>query len=266
MVIPTEIQRFVDLSVVVPAHEDAHALERSLPQLKAFLESLDRPFEILVSDDGTSDDSVRATALRHGCRYVRSDRNRGKGHAVRLGVRSARGRFLIFTDSDLPFGAEALGRVLHYLDFKEFEVVIGDRNLEGSTYHAEVPWARRVGSRVFLFIVGRLLSTIRFDCQCGLKGFRTNVARDLFGVARIDRFAFDTELLYVSILRNYDIKRLPVTLRSYERSQVRVLTDGARMFFDLFRILAWGWLGVYSKPSPAAAPAPVEVKVEREAA
>ena len=71
-----------------------------------------------------------------------------------------------------------------------------------------------------------------------MKGFRADVAEDLFGVARINGFAFDVELLYISLKRNYDIKRLPVVLRCQEGSSVSVLRHGFGMLIDLF-IIKW---------------------------
>jgi dolichyl-phosphate beta-glucosyltransferase len=86
-----------------------------------------------------------------------------------------------------------------------------------------------------------------FDTQCGMKGFRGEVARDLFSVGRINGFAFDVELLYISLKRNYDIKRLPVVLRCQEGSTVSVVRHGLGMVMDLFRI-KWNHVnGRYNK-------------------
>jgi len=225
------------LSVVVPAYRSAAVLERHLPVLFAYLESLKITYEVVVCDDGSDDGgATRRITERLGCVYVANERNRGKGAAVRRGMLAARGRYRIYTDADIPLELEVIERALYYLGWKEFHVVAGDRTLPDSAYYTEQPLLRRAGSHVFASITGRLVTGGWYDTQCGLKGFRGEVADDLFRVARVDRFAADVELLYIALKRNYDIKRLAVKLRNRDDSSVRVLRDGARMVIDLFAI------------------------------
>jgi dolichyl-phosphate beta-glucosyltransferase len=91
-----------------------------------------------------------------------------------------------------------------------------------------------------------------FDTQCGLKGFRAGVAEDLFGVSRVEGFTIDVEVLYIALKRNYDIKRLPVILRSQEGTSVKILRHGLTMFTDLFRVKMNHVRHRYDKQSKAA--------------
>jgi dolichyl-phosphate beta-glucosyltransferase len=204
--------------------------------------------EVLIVDDGSADDgATEQVAKSNSCTYLSYTINLGKGGAVRYGMQHASGDFCIFTDVDIPFEKDAFERFLYYLDFKEFDVVIGDRTLPGSSYFAEVSGLRKFGSNILSFIVGRFVAGGHFDTQCGMKGFRGEVARDLFSVGRINGFAFDVELLYISLKRNYDIKRLPVVLRCQEGSTVSVVRHGLGMVMDLFRI-KWNHVnGRYNK-------------------
>ncbi len=223
------------LSVIIPAYNSAAVLRNNIPYLK---ENLDRKgflYEILVVDDGSEDDTETA-ARDLGCTYVKNPRNLGKGAALKNGMLNAKGKFRIFTDADVPFHAEAIGNFLHYLDEKEFHLVIGDRTLVESSYHREIPWLRKKASAWFSTLVGRFVAGGMFDTQCGLKGFRAEVAEDLFGVSRIRGFTIDVEILYIALKRNYDIKRLPVTLRSQEGTSVKILKHSITMLVDLFRI------------------------------
>jgi dolichyl-phosphate beta-glucosyltransferase len=161
----------------------------------------------------------------------------------------AKGDFRIFTDVDIPFEYDAFDRFYTYLNSKEFDVVIGDRTLPGSSYYTEIPAIRKFGSNIFSFIVGRFVAGGHFDTQCGMKGFRAAVAEDLFSVSKVNGFAFDVELLYISLKRNYDIKRLPVVLRCQEGSSVSVLRHGIGMLLDLYK-MKWNQLrGKYNKQS-----------------
>ena len=225
------------VSIVLPAFRAADVLARSVPLLQDYLRSLSVTFEIVVVDDGSQDGGkTRTVAQQHGCRFLELANNSGKGAAVRAGMLAARGNYRIFTDADVPFELETLGTVLHYLDFKEFHFVAGDRTLPESRYFTDVGVIRRIGSSVCSTLVGRFIAGGWFDTQCGIKGFRADVAEDLFGVGRLTRFAFDVELFYVALKRNYDIKRIPVHLRSNDTSSVRLLSDGLAFVRDLPRI------------------------------
>ena len=80
-----------------------------------------------------------------------------------------------------------------------------------------------------------------------MKGFKASVANDLFTLSKINGFAFDVELLYISLKRNYDIKRLPVVLRCQEGTTVSVLRHGIGMLIDLYKI-KWNHIrGRYNK-------------------
>jgi dolichyl-phosphate beta-glucosyltransferase len=84
-----------------------------------------------------------------------------------------------------------------------------------------------------------------FDTQCGLKGFRGDVAEHLFAAARLNRFAFDVELLYLALVHRLDIKRIPVRLRRNATSSVRLVRDSSRMLLDVLRIKGYQLRGDY---------------------
>lgn len=241
----------VKLSMILPAFKGADTLARHVPVLQQYLRHLGITWEIVVADDGSDDAGATEQVSRKlGCVYVANPVNQGKGAAVRRGMLAARGAFRIFTDCDVPYELTTIGRFLHYLDEKEYHVVAGDRTLSDSSYFTEVPLLRRVGSHVFATLVGRFVAGGWFDTQCGIKGFRGHVAEDLFSVARIDRFAFDVELFYIALKRNYDIKRLPVRLRVQEGSSVRVVRDGMTMLRDLGTIRIHQLIGHYTPVKP----------------
>ena len=225
------------LSVVVPSYKSAGILEKNLPFLLSYLQKQDYTWEVIVVDDGSNDQgATEAVCHKLKCTFRRNEKNMGKGAAVRTGMKAARGLFRIFTDADIPYELDAIGTMLHYLDFKEFQIVIGDRNLPGSSYLTEISGLRKFTSVFFTRFVGSIVTTSFFDTQCGLKGFRGDVADFIFRHARINGFAFDVELLYIALKQNFEIKRIPVRLNNQEKSTVRVLRHGMVMFFDLFKI------------------------------
>jgi len=227
----------VHLSIIIPSYNSASVLKNNVPCLKEYLKDKDYTYEIIIVDDGSTDNGMTKKITEElGCRYLKNEKNGGKGEAVRKGMLLAQGDFRIFTDADIPFEPGAIQTFLHYLDVKEFDLVVGDRTLIQSNYYGEISRRRKIGSSWFSFIVGRFVAGGMFDTQCGMKGFRAKQAEDIFGVARINGFAFDVEVIYIALKRNYDIKRLPVSLRSQEGSSVSMLRHSVPMLLDLFRI------------------------------
>lgn len=238
----------MQLSLIIPSFKGAAIIRNNVPGFITYLQQKNISFEIIIVDDGSKDNGATEKVAKDlDCLFFENTKNLGKGAAVRKGMLHAKGDFRIFTDVDIPFEFEAFERFINYLDAKEFDVVVGDRTLPGSSYFTEIPTLRKIGSSVFSFIVGRFVAGGHFDTQCGMKGFRSKVADDLFVVGKINGFAFDVELLYISLKRNYDIKRLPVVLRCQEGSSVNVMLHGIGMLFDLLKI-KWNQVsGKYNK-------------------
>jgi dolichyl-phosphate beta-glucosyltransferase len=225
------------LSVVVPSYNSARILERNLPILLAYLKQQDYSWEVIVIEDGSNDLGETENVCRKlGCRFLNTEKNMGKGAAIRTGMKKALGSFRIFTDADIPYKPDTIGIMLRYLDLKEFQIVIGDRTLEGSSYQCENSGLRKLPSVIFTQIVGIFFTPNLFDTQCGLKGFRGDIADFLFSHARLNGFAFDVELLYIALKYNFEIRRIPVRLNNHEKSTVRIIRHSVTMFFDLFKI------------------------------
>ena len=236
------------LSVVIPSYKASVALANNVPGLISYLHQKEYAFEIVIVDDGSEDNSATEKVANDlHCIFLKNEKNLGKGAAIKKGMLHAKGDFRIFTDADIPFEYDAFDRFIEYLNAKEFGIVVGDRTLPGSNYFTEISPIRKLGSNVFSFIVGRFIAGGYFDTQCGMKGFRAAIANDLFSVNRINGFAFDVEILYIALKRNYDIKRLPVVLRSQEGSSVSLLRHAFGMLMDLFKIKQNHVRGLYEK-------------------
>jgi len=241
----------VEVSVVLPCFHGAELARRSVDRLLKYLGATCASFEVVVVDDGGGD--FDASWPEAGpLRLIRLPANRGKGAAVRAGMLASRGRVRVFTDVDLPYDLELIAAAAHFIRDRGFHLAVGDRTLPGSSYALEVGWRRRLASAVFSQLVGTFLTGGFFDTQCGFKAFRADVAEALFGLARVDRFAFDVELLYLALLYRADIKRVPVQLRNNETSAVRLLRDSTRMLVDVGRIRLRAWRGAYRSPALAA--------------
>jgi dolichyl-phosphate beta-glucosyltransferase len=260
------------LSVVVPAYRERERIEETVQRLRDALAPAagaagDAPggVEIVVVDDGSGDgtaEAARRAAARPGppgveVVVVERPVNRGKGAAVRAGVLAARGRAVAFTDADLAYAPD---QVLDLLDAIEdgWDVVVGSRHHRGTTTLAKATRLREVGSRLInLCTLALLLGQYR-DTQCGLKAFRSDVARLLFGQTRVDGFAFDIELFHLAERYELSLVEAPVQVQNSERSTVKVVRDGARLVRDLVRIRGFAKKGFYQAalPDSLAVPGP----------
>jgi dolichyl-phosphate beta-glucosyltransferase len=226
------------LSVVIASYNSGKALEKNLPVLANYLSECNFTYEIIVVDDGSNDDGLTAKIVQsNNCIYIKQEFNKGKGAAIRVGMIEAKGKYRIFTDADIPYEPQVIPSFLHYLDFKEFDLAVGDRSIGETDYYNKVGITRSLASKIFSFIVGRFIAGGIFDTQCGIKGFKAEVAEKIFNSTKINGFAFDVEIFHIALIYNYDIKRLPVKLRSQDGKSVNVLSNSITMLFDLIKIM-----------------------------
>ncbi len=225
----------LDYSVVIPAFKETARLAGPLRATAKWFRAQRKSFEIIVSDDGSRDGT--AALVEHlrqeipELRLVGAPVNRGKGHAVRLGVRSAMGAVVLVADAD---GATPIAEVaVLEAALRGADLAIGSRALGG---HVERRWYRHLIGRGFHALV-RLFGVrgIR-DTQCGFKLFTAGVARELFTRARVNRFSFDVEILLLAQRLGYRIAEVPVDWTHQPGSRINLVTDSARMAFDLVRI------------------------------
>jgi dolichyl-phosphate beta-glucosyltransferase len=233
------------LSVVIPAYNEERRLPESLGRIRAFLEARAESFEILVADDGSRDATAAVAAAEGGpaLRVLRSDRNRGKGHAVRRGMLAARGERRLMTDADLSTPLEELPALEARLD-AGFDVAIGSRAVRGARIEVHQSLFRETAGRAFNVLVRLLLLPGVRDTQCGFKLYTARAAQAAFERVRLDGFSFDVEALYVARRLGLRMTEVPVLWRNDAATRVGGLS-GALAFLDLLRIRLNGMRGRY---------------------
>ena len=224
------------VSVVIPAYNEAPRLAPTLKKVTSYFDGKLLAFEILVVDDGSKDATISMARAAPGpIRVVALGHNRGKGAAVRAGVRESRGAHILFTDADLSTPIEQWEPLRRKLD-EGYDLVIGSRALVDSRIEIPQPWYRERMGKTFNWIQRHVLPLELKDTQCGFKLFDTAVAKRLFGTARIDGFAFDAEILFLAKRFGYRIGELPVPWFNSLPSRVHLLWHSAQMLRDLVRI------------------------------
>jgi len=228
------------VSVVIPAFNEAGRIRSSLAALDAFCRARFADYEIVCVDDGSRDATARCvrSAGLPTVRLVRLARNRGKGGAVKAGMLAAAGTYRLFTDADLPYRLEALGRAVALLRAGGCDLVAGERTLPGCRPGRREPLLRRTASAVFRRAVHCFTRIDVHDSQCGLKGFSAAAALSLFAPLKSTGYAFDVELLQRARVQGLRVGRLPVHLVRGGPSSIRLCRHSVAMTADLARI-AW---------------------------
>ena len=234
------------VSLVIPAFNSAAYLGDSVDRALDYFRDNEVDGEVIVADDGSTDDTVSKLPASDRVRVVRLP-HAGKGAALRGGVGHADGEIVAFTDADLPYGMQPLTLAMTYVHDRRYHAVVGDRTLPGSLFQRPGP-VRGLISGLSSFAFRTLVTGGIYDTQCGLKVFRGDVARELFRMTRVDGFAIDVEVIYLLLKYRLDIKRIPVQLERTTPSTVRVVRDSAAAVGDIARIrLRWA-AGRYRSP------------------
>jgi dolichyl-phosphate beta-glucosyltransferase len=248
-------------TIVLPALDEAPRIGAAVERVRAALAGLAADgVEVVVVDDGSSDDTADAALAAGADQVVVLPENRGKGAAVRAGMLVARGRTVAFTDADLSYSPDQLVTVIAQIE-DGWDVAVGSRRHPDATTVQGAGNVRDLGSRVINLVTMAVLLSRPHDTQCGLKAFRADVAELLFGLSRVDGFAFDIELLHLVERHELSLVDVPVRLVSSERSTVRVVRDGLRLLRDVWRIRHWSATGAYESPEhPLRRRAPISAR------
>jgi len=227
------------LSIVIPAYNEAGRILPSLKTLGDFCRDRSSGFEIICVDDGSSDNTWELLSGLNDMPFVKPVRlaeNHGKGFAIGQGLQHAGGRFLFFTDADLPYHLEALDAAMNAFYREKCDMVAGARELSDPQGQLKVGQARSIASRVFSGLVARLFKLEVRDTQCGFKGFSRPAAQQIFSQLNVSGYAFDVEVFILAQRLGLKICRIPVTLVEQAGSRISLTRDPIIMLYDLIRL------------------------------
>jgi glycosyltransferase involved in cell wall biosynthesis len=226
------------LSIVIPAYNEAGRIAESLEAIHKYIQGKKFLVEIIVVDDGSTDDTVKIASERPGVRVLRNTGNRGKGYSVRHGVMEARGEFILFSDADLSAPIEEADKLLAAMESSQADAVVGSRALQRELIGAHQSALREWGGRFFNLLV-RIFSGLKiYDTQCGFKLFRAQTTRKAFELQRVERFGFDPEVLFLVERLGGKVVEVPVRWNHNPATKVHYLRDSLHMTLDLI-VLRW---------------------------
>lgn len=220
------------VSVIVPAYNEGRVLGRNVRQLQAILERNWKEYEIIISEDGSSDGTadIAKSLVSSRIRLVRNGRRAGKGAAIKSAAARARGSIIMFMDADLASNPKHVAELVRKL-MEGADIVVGSR------YHPESvvrrTWLRYAASRGFNWLVNVLLGSRLTDHQCGFKAFRKDRVLPVVESASGTSWFWDTELLVNAQRKGLTIAEVPVEWHEGDDSRFRLVNDTIHMGVEL---------------------------------
>ncbi len=245
------------VSVVIPCYNEEENLKRGvLDQVEKYLRKQDYSSEVIVSDDESTDGSLKFLEkfVKYNSRFkLLKNKHGGKPFALRSGYRKSRGEIILFTDMDQSTPVNQLAKLLPFFG-KKYDLVFGSRGLTRKKF----PFYRKIASIVFRYVRQLFLLREITDTQCGFKAFKREALRKIFSKMTIYRkekrakgwrvTAYDVELLFVAKKLGLKIKEVPVQWEDQDITlgkKRNFLKESKEMFFEVLRVKINDWRGEY---------------------
>jgi len=231
---------FVQLSIIIPTFNEAARIGATLDSVAIYLSTLPLRSEIIVVDDGSSDQTTSFVRARmsemENLQLLELSQNCGKGTAVCRGMLSAKGQYRLFMDADNSTSVEQFDKLLAFLD-AGIPVVVGSRTARGASIRIPQPLPRRLAGWIFRTTVRVGFALPVTDTQNGFKAFSAKAADEIFSRVATKRWAFDVETLVLAKHLDLVILEVPVDWRNDRESHMTVW-QALVMGVDLVKI-AW---------------------------
>lgn len=230
------------ISVIIPMYNEEKIIKDTAKEVYEYMtERFGKgEFEVLFSNDGSLDgcaEAVRSLGLP-GVRVTGYEKNRGKGCAVRTAMLEAEGDFVMFTDADIAYGTEVIGKLYECYEKDSTEgLFIGSRNIGDDGYDGYT-FLRKIMSKTYIKVLCLAGGFKLTDSQCGCKGFTNEACKRIFSLCTVDGFAFDFEAIMIADKMGYKIEEIPVKIINHRESKVNIVKDTVRMLNDLRKIKA----------------------------
>jgi len=224
------------LSIIVPVYNESNRI-KNLYIIDKYLRQQKFSSELILINDGSTDDTlvkINRTLLKSNIQIISYNNNRGKGYAIKVGMLAAKGSFCLFTDIDLSTPIDEFNKFLPYIN--EHDVLIASRRAEGAQLLERQSKVREMLGKGFTCLSQIILRLNVSDFTCGFKCFSRRAARLIFERLTIDRWGFDSEILYIAHKQRFYIKEIPIIWQNNPHTKVRFPKDLVRSFIDLLEI------------------------------
>ncbi len=229
----------ISLSLVIPVYNEEKRIGKTFDALFDFSRHhMFADLEVVFVNDGSRDstlDKIRNFSASLPVRVISYQENRGKGFAVRRGMLEAKNDYVLFLDADMSTPLSEINLFLPYIRDHE-DVIIGSRKIQGARVRKYQPWHRRMMGEVYTALANYITKAGVSDFTCGFKCFSRQASRKVFENAKIDRWSYDAEILFLARKFNLRIIEVGVSWENDEDTKVRLGIDAIQSLFDLVRI------------------------------
>lgn len=239
------------ISFVIPVYNEEKRFKKTF---KAFNElSVPRGLklkEIIFVNDGSSDRTESCIKYYVACRKKKSiihntkykihvlgyKQNKGKGYAIRLGMKHSTADYTLFFDADISTPLSEIKKIFPLME-KNIDAIIGTRKNGKSTVIKKQPFLRESLGKCFTKITQIILKTKITDFTCGFKAFSRKAKEEIIQKSKINRWSFDSEFIFILENAKFSVREVPVVWTNDERTKVNLFKDIPQSFFDLLRIV-----------------------------
>jgi dolichyl-phosphate beta-glucosyltransferase len=237
------------LSLVIPAYNEEQRIGNTLQGMIDYCRERPYTVEIIVVDDGSSDNTSRVVETYKGrgpeLEVIRYEPNKGKGHAVKTGMLATRGEYALFADADMSTPIEMLERFEPLMEAGA-DVIIGTRKVAQATVARHQPFYRENMGKVFTWLSNTVLGLKVSDFTCGFKCFSRKTVEPVFKRQTVWGWGYDTEIIYLASKLGYRINEIPVVWYNDEATRVRLWKHVFTSFAELIAIWNNGRKGRYA--------------------
>ena len=248
------IMKKISLSFVIPVYNEEKRLKKTFKALK----EANIPSELIVKEvifvnDGSRDDTkkiieknIQRLSSYTGAKVslINVTLNRGKGHAVKVGMLEAKSDYTLFFDADMATPLSEMNKFVPYF-LNKTEVIVGTRKNGHSTVVVRQPRHREILGQGFTYLTKILLNTWVTDFTCGFKAFSKSAKNKIFTQSLVSRWGYDAEILFLAKNLNLECKEVPVAWSDDRNSKVKVLRSIYTTLKDLLFIKKNQLTGVY---------------------
>lgn len=236
------MSKIQEISIIFPIYNEERRIINSLENISKFLtkQSL-KKIEIILVDDGSNDQTENYIKffinklINKKIKYIKLNKNKGKGYALKKGILSAKYNWLLTCDIDLSVD---LNQINIWNDFflkkNGSKIFFGSRNLKNSIVNKKI--IRSFLGKLFSFFIKLVLKINIKDTQCGFKLYNTKTAKNIFNKIKFYGYIHDVEIALICKNLNLDIIELPVRWNHKSNGKLNILIDSIIMFFDILKL------------------------------
>ena len=239
------------LSIIIPAYNEESRLPPTLDKIQRYMSKKKLEYELILVNNASNDKTpiiMKEFRERNGFTKVLTTEKKGKGLAVKTGIMAASGRYILFTDADLPTPIEEIEKFISCLSNGN-DLAYGTRNTSQSKILVKQPFLRRLLGKAMklytiIFIFPRKPRPT--DTQCGFKMYKKKVARELFRRQTLNGGMFDVEIMYIAKKHHYKMSEVSVIWENKKQSKVNIIKSVITNPFKLLSIPLKDFLGYYN--------------------